>query len=103
MELTNDSLVCHGITAANFLMLAIWIAGGYTAMNWILWRCRPALKLGQSYRSKWSTVVVQPKTSNARYRIEQALEGVEGRHLNADGCVERRLLINANQVPTSVL
>ena len=73
--------------AANFLMLAILISGGYTAMNRIPLEVSPNLS--------WQTVSIEVPYRGGTAKdverailipIEQALEGVEGiEHLNADG------------------
>lgn len=73
--------------AANFLMLAILIAGGYTALFRIPLEVSPALS--------WETVMIEMPYRGATAKdvekailipIEEALEGVKGiEHLNADG------------------
>lgn len=73
--------------AANFLMLAILIAGGYTALNRIPLEVSPSLS--------WDTVGIEMQYRGGTAKdverailipIEQALEGLEGiEHLNADG------------------
>ncbi len=84
--------------AANFLMLAILIAGGYTAMYRIPLEISPSLS--------WQTVVIEMPYRGGTAKdverailipIEQALEGVEGiEHINADGMRGRaRFWINA--------
>lgn len=73
--------------AANFLMLAILIAGGYTAMFRVPLEVSPALS--------WETVMIEMPYRGATAKdvekailipIEEALEGVKGiEQLNADG------------------
>ncbi len=73
--------------AANFLMLAILIAGGYTAVYKIPLEVSPALS--------WETVMIEMPYRGATAKdverailipIEEALEGVKGiRQVNADG------------------
>ncbi len=73
--------------AANFLMLAILIAGGYTAVYRIPLEVSPSLS--------WQTVAIEMTYRGGTAKdverailipIEQALEGIEGvEHLNADG------------------
>jgi multidrug efflux pump subunit AcrB len=73
--------------AANFLMLAILIAGGYTAMYRVPLEVSPNLS--------WQTVGIEMPYRGGTAKdverailipIEQALEGVEGvEHINADG------------------
>ncbi len=73
--------------AANFLMLAILIAGGYTALYRIPLEVTPALS--------WDTVMIEMPYRGATAKdvekailipIEEALEGVKGiEQLNADG------------------
>ena len=73
--------------AANFLMLGILIAGGFTAVNHVPLEVTPALS--------WDTVMITMTYRGATAKdverailipIEESLEGVEGiRHLHADG------------------
>ncbi len=73
--------------AANFLMLAILVAGAYTAMNHIPLEVSPAFS--------WNTVMITMPYRGATAKdveqailipIEEALEGLEGiKQLNADG------------------
>ncbi len=73
--------------AANFLMLGILVAGGYTAMYRIPLEVSPSLS--------WNTVMIEMPYRGGTAKdierailipVEQALEGVEGiEHLNADG------------------
>ncbi len=73
--------------AANFLMLAILIAGGYTALFRVPLEVSPALS--------WETVMIEMPYRGATAKdvekailipIEEALEGVKGiEHLHADG------------------
>ena len=84
--------------AANFLMLAILIAGGYTAIYRIPLEVSPSLS--------WQTVAIEMPYRGGTAKdverailipIEQALEGIEGvEHLNADGMLGMaRIWINA--------
>lgn len=73
--------------AANFLMLAIIVAGGYVAINHVPLEVTPALS--------WNTVMIQMDYRGATAKdverailipVEAALEGVDGiESLNADG------------------
>ena len=73
--------------AANFLMLAILISGGYVAINHIPLEVTPALS--------WNTVTIKMRYPGATAKdveqailmpIEAALEGVDGiEHVHADG------------------
>ncbi|MFN3193382.1 MAG: efflux RND transporter permease subunit [Aureliella sp.] len=73
--------------AANFLMLAILIAGGYSAVYRMPLEVTPALS--------WNTVIIDMPYRGGTAKdverailipIEEALEGVKGiKHLNADG------------------
>ncbi|TWT54916.1 Multidrug resistance protein MdtB [Rubripirellula amarantea] len=73
--------------AANFLMIAIMVAGGYVALNHVPLEVTPALS--------WDTVIVEMSYRGGTAKdverailipIEEALEGVDGiESINADG------------------
>ena len=86
--------------AANFLMLAILVAGTYTAVNHVPLEVTPALS--------WDTVMIDMPYRGGTAKdierailipIEEALEGVEGiEHLHADGMRGRaRIYVNGTR------